>query len=199
MTMTTNMKTTMVTNKVFLIATSLEVDRPNIDYTLNQKTVDWRRIGRIVDGDLPLAEYVPPHIIIPQDDALSWDYYSCSGTHGFLSSKAAEVLDPHTKICFELLDAFVNEEKYYLMRCIATFPYLDREKSMCVPFPDGSGQIMEIEKYVFLKHQIPDPSIFVIPEDWSRIYGTDGIARQVESLKGLRSVDVEEHGVIPAQ
>ena len=189
----------MATSKVFLIATSLENDRPKIDYTLNKKTVDWRRIGRIVDGDLPVAEYVAPHIIIPQDDALSWDYYSCSGTHGFLSSKAAEVLGLYTKDCFELLDAFVNEAKYYLMRCIATLPYLDRDKSTCVTFPDGSGKIMEIEKYVFLKHQIPDPSIFVIPEDPSRMYGTDGIAREVERLKGLRSVDVEEHGVIPAQ
>jgi hypothetical protein len=189
----------MTTKHVYRVGASTEDIRPEIDCTLNKANVDWHRIAQIINGDRPVRDYVVPRINLPADDAAAWDYYSCGGTHGFMSSRAYAVLSPYATYCLQFLDAYINNAKYYLLRGVCTIDCLDRDQSELVEFPDGSGAIMEIEKYVFRKDTLSDPCLFLIAEDPGRMFGTDKIEQIIRSngLRGFRMVDVELVGTIP--
>jgi hypothetical protein len=185
----------MATTHVYIVGSSLEETRPQIDYTMNQNRegIDWGRIGGVLNGRLPVSEYLPVRIKIDDPDAEKWDFYRCGGTRGLISARAAAVLSPHSSQCFDLMEAYINESQYFFLRVIGSIDCLDREHSILEVFPHDPNQIMWIERYAFHKSVIPDPRLFALAEFDSLVFGTDSIEQLIRTnkLRGFRLVDAE--------
>jgi len=174
----------MSTRQVFYVATSLEDRRPYFRSDINS---DWWKTA-------------PYRVQIRRKDALKWDYYDCnSGFDGLISVRAAEILRPYLSPCFALVDAFVNDTPYFLLKPIGTIDCLDRDKSVFIPYPERPWTNLGVEQYVFRKEIIPDPCLFKIPDHRGFMFGTDGIPEVIRAnkLRGFRAIDVEIHGVKP--
>jgi hypothetical protein len=189
----------MATQHVYRISTSLEEDRPEIDFELSENSdcVDWIQTREILDGSLDVTHYRSPHLIVAASDATEWDFYRCGGTLGVLSKRAVDILRPYGTRCFDYLEAFINDRPFFLVREIGTIDCLDRKSTIGKMFPHDSSRFMRIDQYSFHKSRLVDPSIFVTPEDNTRIFGTDSVNRLIEQhgLRGFRLVDAEKEPV----
>src|SRR5207253_5764098 len=93
----------------------------------------------------------------------------------------------HMTTCFEFLSASVNELPFCFLRRIGSLDCLDRAGSILVPYPHDPNRIMDIKQYCFRKKLVPDPAIFVIPEDKGGLFATDSAKTDIEKsgLKGF--------------
>jgi hypothetical protein len=185
----------VTTKHVYIIGSSLEDTRPEIDYTKNQNCcgIDWGKIGAVLSGKLRADEYGPARKVIDDPDANNWDFYRCSGTRGLISARAASVLGTFCSQCFDLIEAYVNDSPYFFLRAIGSIDCLDRTHSEIDVFPHDSNRIMWIHRYAFHKSAIPDPCLFALSEINSLVLGTDGIEYliRINKLRGFQVVDAE--------
>lgn len=194
----------MTTEHVYIVGSSLEDDRPEIDYTFNQKHggIDWSKIGAVLSGSLHVKNYAPVRIAIKDSHATNWDFYRCSGTRGLISARAASLLRPFSSRCFDFLDAYINDLPYFFLRVIGSVDCLDRDRSAYTVFPHDPTRIMWIERYAFHKTSLIDPCLFVIADINSLIFGTEGLKKLIEAnnLHGFRFVDAEaDEGSAPSK
>lgn len=185
----------MTTRHVFIIGSSLEEERPEINFEIaeNSSCVDWLRTSQILDGKLDVSEYETPRLIVHEPDATNWDFFRCSGTFGIMSKRAVAVLGPFGTGCFDFLPALINEQPYCLLRQVGSMDVLDREHTVGKMFPHDPTRFMRITRFAFRKPEISDPCIFVVPDTGYRIFGTDSIEGVIRSnnFRGFRLVDSE--------
>lgn len=65
----------MTTHHVYAISSSLEEDRPEIDFELPENQIDWNCIGPILAGKRGVESYHTPDFVVRADDAVLWDFY----------------------------------------------------------------------------------------------------------------------------
>jgi len=172
---------------IYNIRPSFEDDRIEIDFELEDNSeIDWDVVNQILDDEITRDQYEPFHVVIKDEEALDWDFYSLPGTLGLLSKKAKDIFESYCTDYFEFLDATINSIPYFLIKEFNTLKCLDREHSILIPFKSDPNNVMQIKKYVFYKELIKDPLIFSIPES-SDIYATQSVAQIIResSLQGF--------------
>jgi hypothetical protein len=177
-----------VARKIFEIQSSLQGNRPEIDYEKNSK-IDWLLVSECLDRTKPASEYLSINISIDNSEALEWDYYRCSGTFGLFSERAVDLLGNNAFQDFELVPAAVNSQRYFFLKCLKKTDCLDRDASVYVPFDDPI-RLMTIQKYVFKLQKIRAERIFCIPE-YKAIYCSQVIEHTISKpLKGFKLVEI---------
>lgn len=157
-------------------------DRPVLDYRIPANgDLPWRTYVQVMNGELPVSEYEPVHLIVRGKRAKDWHSYFSDG-YGLISKAVVEVIEPYLRPCFELLPAFVNEVPFYFLRTVGSLDVLDREHSEIVLWDDEPRDIRKIRRYRFFKDRIPDPIFFRIPEIFGR-FATAGIKTMIEERK----------------
>lgn len=185
----------MATKNVFIVSSSLQNKRPEIDFEDDaiSEATDWMLVGDILSGEVSAKKYSEVKLKLRARDACKWDFYRCGSALGLISQKAADVLRKSAAKSFALLPASINGSPYYFLRVKGSIDCLDKKKSEIVPFRSDPKAIQWIEKYVFRKKQLVDPSLFVIPEGIWHLLATDGVRGLIEAhkLKGFRLRDAE--------
>jgi hypothetical protein len=165
---------------VFEFDYSVEDERPVIAFdTPANQGIDWLRLGAILRGERPSADYHEIRVVVQDPDASSWGIYSVPGTLGLISAEAVERIGRPVFRLYELLPAKINEADYYFLKPMEVLPCLDREKSEIILFRSNPSRVKEIRKYVFKKAMIPDPLVFSIPESLARLFATPGVYERV--------------------
>lgn len=167
---------------------------PHLDFRIpeNGKMIPWERYGKVLNGELPVTEYKPIHLIVRGKRAKDWHAYDCAGNYGLISKTVIDVIGPFMKECFEFLPAFVNDVPFFCLRKVRPLDVLDREHSEVVLWDDGTQDIKRIKKYRFFNEKIEDPKFFYIPEVFGR-FATEGIKTLIEgrNFKGFYFLDTD--------
>jgi hypothetical protein len=183
------------TEHIYVVRPSSDETRPFIDFQIpeNGRQIDWLRIANVLRGDRSLDEYESVSLVVDHPEATNWDFYSCGGTMGLLSERAARSLGPHASICFDLVEASVNEAPFFFLRVREFLDCLDRARSDVVLYPSDPAAIMKFKRYAFFKDRIPDPALFMIPEGLFGPFGTDAVVHLIraERLRGFDIIDAE--------
>lgn len=174
-----------MTDHVHKFSSSLEDERPEIDFRMKCNQYDWTDFNRIMDGDLGVQFYSPVQFTIGHSDALLWDFYSVAGTLGLISDRAVRLIGESAFRNFDLLIAHINTAPYYFMRPAFCPNYLDIEKSEVRRFPHAPYGVMRIIKHAFKKNIIPEHLVFCIPEGGS--YCTSSVVAAIgrHEIRGI--------------
>ena len=177
---------------VYEVGTSLEEDRPEIDYELPViAAIDWLRIDEVVRGVRPISDYEPVDVYVAASNATDYHWYMGAE---LISRTLRDLIEPHTT-WFEFLPARLNGTEYFfvkptepLRRKPGGLDCLDRDQSEVRYAADDPSEISWVYRHVFRPGIVPDPCVFRIPESWSRMYATESVKRAVEEarLKGVR-------------
>lgn len=174
---------------------SAEEERPEIDYGRPENTdgIPWLRIGYVLEGERPAADYEPLRLIVDTPDALEWDTYLVAGTNGLFSKRAVDLVGPYMAEWFEFLEATINGAPYLFPRTLGTLDCLDCEHSDVKRFDFPPHRIMHIRRFAFFKDRIPEQALFRIPEHHG-LLGTEKLKTLIESagLKGFYFENAEQ-------
>jgi hypothetical protein len=179
--------------KIYLVGSSLEEDRPLIDFTLREnKRNAWLTVGEVLDGERSVSDYPGVELLVKRSDAPNWDFYSVPGTLGLFSERAIGLFIPYATRFFDPVGAELNGAPFFFLREKRALACLDRENSIVVPFASNPSRIMEIHKFVFHQERVTDPLLFRIPE-LRRLLATQSIKRIIDDkqLKGFSLIDTE--------
>jgi hypothetical protein len=172
---------------VFSVDTSVEEDRPQIDFERERhQAIDWLRVGQVLRKVRPISDFPSISLIVDDPNATIWDFYSVPGTLGLFSDHAIECIGEPTFRLFNRLRATINGKGYSFLRCNETLPCFDHKRSIVVPFPSNPERIMDVTRYRFKMEIIPDPICFLIPERY-HLFATQSVKLAAENccLSGL--------------
>ena len=180
-----------LTTKVFEVRTSLEDNRPEIDFEIPENDeINWGLIGEYIGGIKPAQEYSPIKITILNEFATEWDFYFFAAPFGMFSAKAVDILGEKSFKNYHLFPAWINGADYFFLKCLERLDYLDKEKSVYTAFTDAPDRFMIIEKYAFDLEKIDAEYFFSIPQNES-LYCSQAQAKVItERLKGIRLLDL---------
>jgi hypothetical protein len=177
-------------SNVFCISTSIEDDRPQVDFEREEhRAIDWLRVGHVLRTKRPISDYPEVSLSVEQPDATEWDFFSVAGTLGLLSDRAIECIGRPAFRLFDLLPASINGEDYRFLRCKETLQCFDRENSVVIPFPSDPDGIMDVTQYRFKMELIPDPICFSIPEFYE-LFATQSVKLAAENAH-VKGIDFE--------
>jgi len=180
-----------IAEQVYLVSPSDEEWRPVIDFTYPMNSENnWGLVDKVLRGVKHDSEYPGVFVVVNDQRATQWDYYSVAGTFDLMSDRAATLIKPFASDYFKFFPAWLNAEPYFMLKSIKRLDCLDRERSLLVPFPSSPQKFMEIKKYSFRKECISDPLVFSIPER-SVLLATESIEQMVrrENLRGFQFID----------
>ena len=176
------------TELVFVVRSSLEDERPEIDFTRPKcRSIDWLRIDEVLRGIRSPNEYEVPSIMAEAKDVSSWHFFSVAGTFGLFSDVAVRAIGLLAFRSFDLFPAFINGAKYHFLKAGRMLACFDRAESEIVPYQHDPSRIMQVTKYAFHKPLIEEHTLFCIPEV-IELFATESVCRAVEAtgLKGFR-------------
>lgn len=187
--------------RIFQIRESLDAGRPSgltyadSDGRLNsaQGFATFQKNARISAGleGTSESEWTPPVLSLgdPGDGNVgTWDYFSCPGSFGAFSEKAANVLSPFWTGRFVPITASLLDQEWYCLRCVRRLDCLDKTRSD-VQYFDGTNDVMSIERFVF--KELPDaPLMFAIPELQFVLFAT-GPVPDIAQQTGITGIEFE--------
>ena len=169
-------------------------ERPIVDFSLpeNGRKVSWSLIGQILEDKAPTGLYKPVHLVVKEANATEWDTYSAAGTYGLMSQRAVALVGDSMTLCFEFLEAYINEAPYFLLKPTGHLDCLDYDKSDIVYWDIDPYNIKTIKHCSFHKQQIPEAIVFRLP-DWHGLFATAPIKAMIDKagLKGFCFFDTE--------
>jgi hypothetical protein len=180
-----------LTSKIFEIRTSLEDNRPEIDFELPENgEINWGLIGEYIGGHRPAQEYLPIKITILDKLATEWDFYFFAAPFGMFSAKAVDVLGEKSFKNYHLFPAQINGADYFFLKCLERLDCLNKKKSVYTAFTDVPDRFMLIEKYAFDLEKIDAECFFSIPQN-ENLYCSQVQAKVItEKLRGIRLLNL---------
>ena len=112
-----------------------------------------------------------------------WDYYMCA-TFGAFSQRAITALTPYFGDRFSVLPARLENHSYFCLHCRSRIDCLDKTSSEIVYYDESREEVMTIERYVFHKQSLMDPTVFAIPEAVFDLFCTE-TTPEIVSKAGL--------------
>ncbi len=180
-----------LTSKIFEVRTSLEDNRPEIDFEIPENVkINWGLIGEYIAGSRPAQEYVPIEITVLSELATEWDFYFFAAPFGLFSARAVDIFGEKSFKNYHLFPAQINGADYFFLKCLERLDCLDKEKSVYTAFTDAPDRFMTIEKYVFDLKKIDAECFFSIPQN-ENLYCSQVQSRIIsKQLKGIRLLDL---------
>lgn len=183
--------------RIFRLGSSLEQDRPQIDFELPENAkLDWDLINQVLDGRVSNENALPINIIVNSTEATKWDFF---GIPGIFSQRAHDLLLPFATNHFAFCKLALNGIPYFIPKPTIPLDCLDKEKSVIIPYRHDRSRIKDVKVFHFKRDLIPEHVLFWIPELPSRILCTDAIRSLIHTrgFRGFRFDEIEVAAIYP--
>lgn len=140
------------------------------------------RVLELFDGTPRGRTWKPLAVRMMHLERPSSDFPSLATDVPVFSARAAKALEEWLLLSGELLPLLCDAGEYYAYNVTTRLPALDQKKSELTRFE--TGEIMMIDKPVFIRKIVADATIFKLTEkDISPVYVTDAGKRKIERAK----------------
>lgn len=125
-----------------------------------------------------------------EKDLKECDFPMINGSIPVVSQRAYEVIDPYLdKEGIEILPITIDNIPYYIIHLLNVYDVLNEKRSVIQRF--RNGDIMNIEKYVFLPSVSDAPNLFQITQNQMFVFAKEELFNAISEAK-LTGADFEE-------
>lgn len=125
-----------------------------------------------------------------EEDLKECDFPMINGSIPVVSQRAYEVIDPYLdKEGIEILPITIDNIPYYIIHLLNVYDVLNEKRSVIQRF--RNGDIMNIEKYVFLPSVSDAPNLFQITQNQMFVFAKEELFNAISEAK-LTGADFEE-------